>query len=344
MKAVELALKACRKRQSPITKFVHDHETISIYENFCFVLALLRSKTAENVLEAKTLLEKLFNFQVDGQFPYYLHDYPNCHVQPKLSSVVFFILKEYQPILGKKNELEKLLTPPVVPKNLRSPEEWAEFLVYCQITGESPKAAFQQWDPKHLSFVGHQRYEKGEPAVTLYDLFLGEWGGRYSPRALRDHPTHLRGGLVYPGSMEIFHPEPSFQYTFWGDGDPTHSLVLETKGEIRDQAIFLSENEVNDEVEVAYFCSLPNEILVDGKKATSFQLGQTIQIGKQVELQFTVEGDGQYWGHLYRGNRSGQLFKDDAYDTIIALRTVKRSLSSTIKISYKMVHDRASKQ
>ncbi|HNA62241.1 MAG TPA: hypothetical protein PKW79_04115, partial [Rhabdochlamydiaceae bacterium] len=60
--------------------------------------------------------------------------------------------------------------------------------------------------------------------------------------------------------------------------------------------------------------------------------------------QFTVEGDGQYWGHLYRGNRSGQLFKDDAYDTIIALRTVKRSLSSTIKISYKMVHDRASKQ
>lgn len=308
------------------------------------MLALLRSRTAENVLEAKALLEKLFNFQVGGRFPYYLHEYPECHVQPKLSSVVFFILKEYQPILGKKNELEKLLIAPVMPKNLHLPEEWAEFLIYCQITGESPQAAFQQWDPKLLSFVGQQRYEKGEPAVTLYDLFLGEWGGRYSTRALQDHPAQLRGGLVYPGAMEIYQPESSFRYAFWGDGYSTHSLVLETKGEIGNQTVFLSENEVHDEVEVAYFCSLPNEILVDGKKATSFQLGQTIQIGKQIELEFTADGDGQYWGHLYRGNRSGQLIKDDAYDSVIALRTVKRSLSSTIKIRYRVIDDRAIKE
>ena len=341
MKAVELALKAGRKRQSPITGYIHhpSRETIPVYENFCFALALLRSKTAENVLEAKALLERLFTFRVKGQFPHYLHEYPECRFQQKLHPVVTFILKEFQPILGGqlKAELQELLTESVAPQDPHSPEKWAELLLHSQLTGEAPTPA--PWDPQSLSFVGQQRYEKGEPAVTLYDLFLGERGGRYSARALQDHPSHLTAALVYPGSLETFCPAPSFRYRFWGNGHPTHSLVLETSGAVRDQTIFLPEKEVHDEVEVAYFCNLPNEILVEGKKATTFQLGQRLQVGGKIELIFKVEGDGQYWGHLYRGNRPGQLFKDEAYDNIIALRTVKRSLSSTVKIGYKMVHE-----
>ena len=85
-RCIDLSLAACRKRQSPRTKFVHYFEgpgehadTIPLYENFCFVLALYRQKTVEAVLEGKDLLERLLAFQAsDGNFPIYLHEFPNC--------------------------------------------------------------------------------------------------------------------------------------------------------------------------------------------------------------------------------------------------------------------------
>src|SRR3569832_1741282 len=84
MKSLELALRAGRARQSPQTGFVHHSyenlersaETIPVYENFCFALALFRTKTVENVLEAKNLLERLLAFQTAEWFPLFLHDYP----------------------------------------------------------------------------------------------------------------------------------------------------------------------------------------------------------------------------------------------------------------------------
>src|SRR3990167_7288503 len=85
LRPIDLAVTAGRKRQSPRTGFVHMHpdeaasDTIPIYENFCFVLALFRQKTAESVSEAKQLLERLLCFQTsNGNFPLYIHDYPRC--------------------------------------------------------------------------------------------------------------------------------------------------------------------------------------------------------------------------------------------------------------------------
>lgn len=197
-----------------------------------------------------------------------------------------------------------------------------------------------------------QKQERGEPAITLFDLFLGEWGGEFSARALRDHPVHLQGGLVYPLKKEVNFSSKKLSpidYFVWGNGNPTHSLVLETLGEKskKETEIFiqLPKKEVQDEVEVAYYLNIhpDTEILIEGKKATTFQLGNKIEIyskNKKIKLIFlSLEGEGVFWGHLYRGNRPGQLCcqgasRFEAYDWVIALRTVYRNSHSTVSLEY----------
>ncbi len=64
-KPIELNLAAAKKRKSAQTGFIHyypfslplePHDTIPLYENFCYALALLRSRLSDHVLEAKSLL------------------------------------------------------------------------------------------------------------------------------------------------------------------------------------------------------------------------------------------------------------------------------------------------
>jgi hypothetical protein len=354
MKPIILALAAGRKRQSPVTGFIHhcyesperSWETIPIYENFCFALALFRSRTAENMLEAKALLEKLFSFEVNGEFPVYLHEYPQCRhagLMAKLYPVVRRMLDEFSLVLGEKNKtaLHNLRCEPSSIRPSQTPQAWAEFLVNAQLTGEDVTPALHWWSCRHLAFTGAQQQERGEPAVTLYDLFLGEWGGRYAARALQDHPVHLQASLIYPQTVVM--PECQSKNLFlWGDGNPTHSAVLTTQGVRVDDGITLLEKEVQDEVEIAFYCNchLDHQIAVNGTKATSFQLGDCVTIQSKaatLTLVFTLEqGEGLFWGHIYRGNRPGQLscygeHRHETYDWVIALRTVQRKAHCQVR-------------
>ncbi len=110
----DLALTASRKRQSSQTSFVHIfypdtgediQQTIPIVENTCFALALLRSKTSEQMIEAKDLLERLLSFQnpTEGNFPVYIHEYPICKdrfLGAQLLPLFFYILNEFHVVLG----------------------------------------------------------------------------------------------------------------------------------------------------------------------------------------------------------------------------------------------------
>jgi len=86
VRPVDLAFHAAKKRQSPRTGFVHffyGHDaaadTIPLYENICYTVALFHQRKAEAILEAKDLLFRLLSFQTaEGNFPVYLHDYPRC--------------------------------------------------------------------------------------------------------------------------------------------------------------------------------------------------------------------------------------------------------------------------
>jgi hypothetical protein len=121
---IDLAIRSGRKKQSAQTGYIHychqvaedeKHDSIPIYENLLFALALLRSRTSENVLEAKTLIEGLLHFQLHdgiyaGNFPKYLHEYPNCNQRllgASLLPSLYWIHKSFHHILG--NELKQRL-------------------------------------------------------------------------------------------------------------------------------------------------------------------------------------------------------------------------------------------
>lgn len=116
---VEMALQCGRKRQSNQTGYLHyyyqlqddeAHVTIPLVENFLFALALLRSRTIENISEAKTLIENLLHFQNRndsekgaGNFPIYIHEYPTCKdrfTAVQVSLAVYWILKLFHSVLG----------------------------------------------------------------------------------------------------------------------------------------------------------------------------------------------------------------------------------------------------
>ncbi|GEM_PF-1761362 len=114
---VELVVSIGREYQSPQTGFVHlfyqklaepSNDTIPIYENFLFALALIRLPFVKNVQEGKSLIEKLLHFQSEeGNFPLYLHEYPKCvdsYQGARLLLPIYWLLKEYSKELGSELE------------------------------------------------------------------------------------------------------------------------------------------------------------------------------------------------------------------------------------------------
>lgn len=122
---IDLAITAGRIRQSPQTGYVHHchfakdeglNDTIPLYENFLFALALLRTRTSDGMAEAKEFLSKLLCFQnmeegdFKGNFPIYLHEYPQCKDRFTGTSLllpIFWILKNFGVVLG--NDLKQRL-------------------------------------------------------------------------------------------------------------------------------------------------------------------------------------------------------------------------------------------
>ncbi len=350
MKSLELALKAGRLWQNPVTHFVHhsfEHpekaeSLIPIYENFCFALTLFRTKTADHVLEGKALLERLFAFQTEEGFPIYLHEYPVCKSRKhgeRLSVIAQFLLNDFSNVLGAdlRAKLERLIVP-LSPFQPKTPEDWAELLVRGGVTDD-----ITFWDPIAHAYVGAQRQDQGEPAVTLLDLIMGEITGQYSQRALKCSPVHLLGSLIYPMPLSISSPSKMWKRQFWGDKNKTHSALLETGGNVEENGdaivVDLPEKEVQDEMEVSYWVSRDAEIRVNGVKATTFQPGDVIEIrsgSHRFEIIWNAEG--KFWGHIHMGNRPGQISsnKFEAYDWKISLRTIERTKPTRVKMDFRL--------
>ncbi len=245
-KLIELALAAGRKRQSPQTGLIHHfyhsqedepHRTIPLVENLLFSLALFRSRTVENVEEGKSLLERLLHFQApEGNFPLYLHDYPECrdrYLGVHLLLPFYWIAAQFHHVLGSglKKKLEdgqkrlldycqKLELPPAHAIKVaaasqkplqvdletyfsQAPAQMADALPALQIL--APQLFFthleKQWNRKLLAYVGPawcEWQEGSQPQVTLYDLYMGLLSGQFSARALQDQIVHLQAALIQP--------------------------------------------------------------------------------------------------------------------------------------------------
>lgn len=380
-----MAITAARARQRAQTGFVHycyesqgeEHDTIPLFENLSFVLALLRSRLSEHILEGKTLLRKLLAFEVEGHFPVYLHEYPECRnpmLSQKIYPLFYWIFTDFKGILGEelREKLEGLLrkiTPPNVPLAPTSAAEWADYLVALQIQGlsqESLDQAARYWHSGLCAYIGpihSQRQERGEPSLTLYDLFMGQLFDVLPQRALVDHPVHLQAALVRPfacssgprSSPSIVQNNEGGLFLAWGGEKQLHTLVCFPKKalfEAESASLFLftlSESpsqEGEEKREISFFCNIheENRILVEGMPATTFQLGERIQIlsrGVTMELTFSKRsGEGMFFGHLSRANRPHQRSSEmkrsfTTYDWQIALRTVKRSAPCIIEVRLK---------
>lgn len=122
----EWALAAGRSLQSKQTGFAHyyygeaqpPYDAIPLVENALFALALFRSRLMEQAQEAKALLTRLLGFQnlaendERGNFPVYLHEYPQCSdstLSLQLLSPLYWILRHFGNVLGAqlKNRLEE---------------------------------------------------------------------------------------------------------------------------------------------------------------------------------------------------------------------------------------------
>ncbi len=114
---VKLALEMTRKLQSNRTGLIHGsfepqdeaRVTVPIPDNFAFVLLLFRSRQTEHIQEARTLLQRLLNWQSPatdrqgGNFPLYLHDIPAAYdryLPAFLLPILFRIASEYDAVLG----------------------------------------------------------------------------------------------------------------------------------------------------------------------------------------------------------------------------------------------------
>ena len=348
MKSLELALKAGRLLQNPVTHFVHhsfEHpdmaeSLIPIYENFCFALTLFRTKTADHVLEGKALLERLFAFQTEEGFPIYLHEYPVVKSRKqgeRLAVIAQFLLNDFSHVLGAdlRAKLGALIVP-LTPFQPKTPEDWAELMVRGGVTDN-----ITFWDPIAHAYVGAQRHDQGEPAVTLLDLIMGELTGQYSQRALKSSPVHLLGSLIYPMHLSISSPPKTWKRKFWGDKNKTYSALLEASGTIEEDGdtivVDLPEKEVSDEMEICYWVSREGEIKVNGVRATTFQPGDVIEV-QSGNFAMVWKAEGNFWGHIHMGNRPGQISpnKYEAYDWKIALRTIERTKPARVKIDFRI--------
>lgn len=366
MRAIDLAVFAGQKRFSARTGFAHLYpneeyaDTIPIYENFCYALALFRQKTSESVLTAIELLNKLLPFQIpDGNFPVYLHEFPKAfdfHMGLRVGAILTYILRLFQNVLGEelKQKVEKALVRillkqpekpmwinryraltglPLIEADPGSPAEWTEFLITAQLAGQTQFCIPYEREIGLCTLPAPQ--EKGEPRPHPMEWIISE--GNYTPRLIQDHPHQLLCAPLFPFQYTTLQlPEPSFRL-FW-KGSTLHSLI--GKGLIFNlpDHVEMGRGEL---FEALLYCdrSLETEILIEGKRGTSFRLGDTITIHtpqKTIQLQFVLtSGEGDFCGHIFPANRPSQIAKGyEAYDWQIGVRTLRRSAQGRIEVKF----------
>ncbi len=404
-KIIELALQAARKRLSPQTGYVHFYaedpynirqDTIPTIENFSYVHALFRSKLVENIQEGKLLLDSLLKFEVNGNYPVYLHQFPTCEdtqLSSHLLPIFFYLIKDFKVVLGEALVGQIEATTSRIVKYLQSREDlsklslhrllaflgtcdlgswypesqaaWAEWCICAQMIDYPIEEAVTQFNEKHFVFIGKtkDRLQEGlEPAVTLLDLFMGEYFQDFSARSLLAHPSHLRASIIHPfAKKDVKTKETPFialieedkrqcLTLYWGDCSQTHSLAIEAKKgswKVSQKGSHIFELEYTpeetlateeDSVECALYVSAHKDVTlrVNDIQATAFHEEDLIvvtSLNQKIGIRFSTE-NGKWIGHISKANRSFQKRTENysAHDWKIGWRTLRRSPGAKVKI------------
>jgi hypothetical protein len=214
-----------------------------------------------------------------------------------------------------------------------SPSDWTEWVITAQLAEQNHFEI--PYDAALQLLKGHvECQERGEPRPSPLEWVLAE--GHFTPRLLKDHPHQLLCAPIFPiNYTSIEQIETSFR-KYW-NGSVLHSLV--GKGLVFDlpEGVEMGRHDL---FEAALFCNISPEttLFVEGRKATTFQFGDTVTIQTPqatIGLKFELTGgSGDFCGHIFRSNRPSQVCKGyEAYDWQIGIRTLRRSATAQIKIS-----------
>ncbi len=140
--------------------------------------------------------------------------------------------------------------------------------------------------------------------------------------------------------------ENTFNICWGGDQNVIHTFALFTKGKLETVSegeflIHLPEEHLEeDALEIRCFLNIHEENKIN-IKATTFRLGETVEIfSKDLKIELSFHSDeGNYLGHISQANRphSKNVSIFDAYDWQIALRTIRRPVSATLRANLKII-------
>lgn len=139
----------------------------------------------------------------------------------------------------------------------------------------------------------------------------------------------------------------------WGDLNRVHSFICQggtfkraffSDGEESVDLFFDLEDPTDEKKEVQFFLDYQTGIrfTLNGLAANTFELGEKLELnipGRPLSLKFDlVEGEGQFLGHVMRGNRSSQINlkgenRFQSYDWTLFLRTIRRQGKCRLRAS-----------
>jgi hypothetical protein len=146
---------------------------------------------------------------------------------------------------------------------------------------------------------------------------------------------------------------------FWGDRERVHSLGCQKvrPGSVQCVAkeggvdlLFALEGgtveedrERNREIVVTVDRCPNSTFTVNGVKSMIFEVGDELLVDERTKMRFTVvEGEGKFLGHRMPGNRPSQVGISEsnsfeAYDWLMFLRTVNRTMPCKISLSIEKI-------
>jgi hypothetical protein len=245
-----------------------------------------------------------------------------------------------------------------------SAQEWAEFILTSQVLDPTCQSFPIPYNSQLQLFTGNPKgavQERAEPRPLPIEWLLAEKEGRLTPRLLKDHPHQILCAAFLPFETTLAASSPytilpGHPFRLIWEGASLHSLTLRSASRwevsLTGVELFI---DLKGDVEIGreslweslLFCDFSGEteIFVEGKKATLFRLGDLITIQTphtSIQLVFTLrEGDGDFCGHISRGNRPEQIackgpLLYEAFDWRIGLRTLRRQGNGQISASIRI--------
>ena len=301
----DLALQAGEKRLSSVTGFVHFGDTIPVFENFCYALALMRRRTTASFQAGEALVQRLLPFYTGTNFPRFLHTYP------KPSTLSFDL-----PLTVMHRDFARLLktdlTPYFTEVALPVFDDPYDTDLMCPGTPDLPQ-------------------EGPEPSLTLQDLYMAGSLQRPTPRILRDHPLHLHAAYLDCGEVkeQTCPPESSglFYRCQWKGKDYIHTLAA--------NAPLVNGYFTRDTQDLEIYTDLASSITINGHKSTTFHAGDLIEIHTPLRtIRFTLTpSEGRFFGELSRKNRPLQE-REGYFDSCLTFR--KLSSEEGVRIKFEM--------